>query len=183
MNIDEIIKIINSRFPEAERIIIGVDGRSASGKTSLASFLAEKLRANLFHSDDFFLRPFQRAPEAGADGNIDYESLEEVLKNIDAGIPFKYEKYSCERDEFCLPHEVSPRRFNIVEGAYSLHPRLISYYDYKIFLDISDKLQKERISARETYKKDLFFNLWIPGENAYFEKYKIKDKCDIIIRA
>ena len=42
-------------------VLIAIDGKCASGKTTLAERLALKYKANLFHMDDFFLRKIEGA--------------------------------------------------------------------------------------------------------------------------
>ena len=44
------------------RVIIAIDGRCGAGKSTLAARLAELCGGNVFHMDDFFLRPEQRRP-------------------------------------------------------------------------------------------------------------------------
>ena len=72
---------INMLLEEKNFVIVAIDGKCTSGKTTLASKLAELYDCNVFHMDDFFLRPEQRTPERFAEvgGNVDYELfLEEV---------------------------------------------------------------------------------------------------------
>ena len=45
---------------QKERVIVGIDGCCASGKTTLADKLSRSFDCNVFHMDDFFLRPGQR---------------------------------------------------------------------------------------------------------------------------
>ena len=81
------------------------------------------------------------------------------------------------------PELITPKKLVIVEGVYSLHPELRDYYDLTVFLDIDNELQKERILIRNTEKiATSFFNEWIPLENIYFEKFKIKEYSEIIIK-
>ena len=57
------------------------------------------------------------------------------------------------------------------------------YYDLKVFLDISSKLQKERILKRNSLEfANRFFYEWIPLENLYFSKTNVKERCDLIIK-
>ena len=72
----------------------------------------------------------------------------------------------------------------IVAGAYSSHPYLGNYSDFKIFLKADENVQKERILKRngeEMLKR--FTNEWIPKENEYFNEFKIEKKADIVIRS
>jgi len=76
-----------------------------------------------------------------------------------------------------------PKKLNIIEGVYSMHPNFIDIYDLKIFLDVDEKTQLERIANRSG--KALlarFIKEWIPKENEYFQELKIKEKSDIILR-
>ena len=80
---------------EQKRITIAIDGSCTSGKSTLAAALASELDCNLFHMDDFFLRPQQRTAEryAEAGGNVDYERFyREVLKPLKTGEVFSYRR-------------------------------------------------------------------------------------------
>ena len=77
---------------------------------------------------------------------------------------------------------VTPKKLNIIEGAYSMHNTLIENYDLKVYLSIDPKTQSERIlnrNGKAMHKK--FMELWIPLENEYFRKYDIKKLSDIVI--
>lgn len=73
------------------------------------------------------------------------------------------------------------KALNIIEGAYSMHPNLRSYYDFTVFLDISPELQKERILKRNfPHMAERFFSEWIPLEELYFEKLSIRSVSDMV---
>lgn len=132
--------------------------------------------------DDFFLRPSQRTKERFLEigGNIDYERFEsEICKNVFQRKDFIYQKYNCFDCTFSNL-KVHHKKINIVEGVYSLHPLFQYIYTFKVFLEIDNETQKKRILARSGIKLfDRFVNEWIPLENLYFDKFKIKEKCDI----
>ena len=56
-------KQIDELLAANDTVIVAIDGKCTSGKTTLASKLAEIYDCNVFHMDDFFLRPEQRTPE------------------------------------------------------------------------------------------------------------------------
>jgi len=63
-----------------------------------------------------------------------------------------------------------------------MHPDLVKYYDYRIFLDVSEEKKHQRILERSNHEKlERFKNEWIPLENKYFDTYKIKENCDLVI--
>lgn len=164
---------------------LAVEGGSASGKTTLGKLLSRIYDCTVFHMDDFFLRPEQRTKERFAEigGNVDRERfLEEVLIPMKKGKEVQYRKFDCSSLMILDPIKVSPKKLTVVEGAYSMHPELAEYYNLSVFLDISPKLQRERISKRNTPEfAERFFNEWIPLENRYFEATSIKKRCKLSV--
>ena len=82
------------------RVLVAIDGRCAAGKTTLAASLQAQLGCNVFHMDDFFLRPEQRTPERlhQPGGNVDFERfLTEVLRPLYDGDPMTATRSSCVR--------------------------------------------------------------------------------------
>ena len=61
--IQALLARIDCLMAERERVIVAVDGGSASGKTTLGALLQSVYACPVFHMDDFFLRPEQRTPE------------------------------------------------------------------------------------------------------------------------
>ena len=55
---------IDRRRAEKRRLVVALEGGSASGKTTLAALLQRIYNcATVFHMDDFFLRPEQRTED------------------------------------------------------------------------------------------------------------------------
>ena len=96
--LDAAKKRIDPILAEKDFVIIAIDGKCTSGKTTLAARLAELYDCNVFHMDDFFLRPAQRTPARFAEGggNVDYERFhEEVLLPLLSGRGFSYRPFDC----------------------------------------------------------------------------------------
>ena len=166
--------------------IIAIEGKSASGKTTLSRMIEEIYDCNVFHMDDFFLRSEQRTPERYNEpgGNIDYERFsKEVLNPLKNGENVNYRRLNCATMEIEEGILFTEKKLAIIEGAYSMHPELSQYYDMSVFLEITQEIQKKRIEKRNSPDMaDRFFNEWIPLENEYFSKLDIKEKCDLIIK-
>jgi hypothetical protein len=167
------------------RAIVALEGGSASGKTTLAAILAAVYGCNVFHMDDFFLRPEQRTNErlSQIGGNIDYERFgEEVLAPLLKNEAVGYKPFDCSMQTFAEPITVSPNRLTVVEGVYSMHPAFGEYYDLSVFLKIDPVNQKERILVRNSpaFAKR-FFEEWIPLEDVYFAKTKILERADLVL--
>lgn len=171
---------------EKGRLIVAIDGGSASGKTTLAELLEKRYdNLDVFHMDDFFLTPEmrteQRLNEVG--GNVDRERFEkEVLIPLTQCQEVTYRRYICASQEFSAPVTLNPKGIVIVEGAYSMHPELMKYYDFTVFLNIDSESQRQRILKRNAPSlANRFFSEWIPLEKVYFEKTDIKNRCDLVI--
>ena len=167
--------------------VIGIDGRSASGKTTLAAELAEKLGAGVIHADDFFLPPELRTPVRYAEpgGNLHYERFkEEVADKISGGIDgFCYHIFDCATFSAEKLSEPVRGKIKIIEGAYCTHPRFDGLYDLKIFCDVEAEEQRRRILARNGAEKLAVFTAkWIPLEESYIAAFSIDSRADIIFR-
>lgn len=167
------------------RVVLAVEGGSASGKTSLAGVLEQKYGCTVFHTDDFFLQPYQRTPQrlAQPGGNLDRERLlQQVLVPLKEGKPVEYSRFDCSSMRLLAPHTVYPARLTVIEGVYSMHPDFEEFYDLSVFLDIGPVLQRERIAVRESPQKaQRYFNEWIPLENGYFSATRTCSRCDMRI--
>ena len=171
---------LDSRY---DRILIALDGRAASGKTTLAAALAKELDCNVFHTDDFFLRPEQRTPERllTPGENFDHERfVVEVMAPLLAGRKFCYRPFCCKTMTLLDPVSVTPKRITLIEGAYSCHPTLFDAYTHRFFLTVSPDEQLSRIAERNPASLEVFKSRWIPLEEAYFKAYDLEAKTIVI---
>ena len=175
---------IDTLLEEKNFVLVAIDGKCTSGKTTLAFQLAEIYDCNVFHMDDFFLRPEQRTPERFAEvgGNVDYERFhEEVLLPLKSGKAFSYRPFDCSTFTLAAPVAVTPKKLNIIEGTYSHHLYFGNPYDLKILLTVDEEIQRQRILKRPAFLHKRFFDEWIPMENHYFEVFRIPNQSEIIV--
>ncbi len=175
---------IEERFRQRQRMVIAIDGRCGSGKTTLAALLRERWPSRLLHVDDFYLPFPERAPdwERIPCGNIDLARLEcEALRPAHAGEAVRYRRCDCHAGRFLEPVELPPAALTIVEGGYSQHPRLLPYYDLTVFLTCSPAEQQRRLREREGENFPAFQMRWIPMEERYFALYSVAANADITI--
>jgi uridine kinase len=168
------------------RVILAIEGGSASGKSTLGEMLRSIYDCTVFHMDDYFLPPEKRTKERldEVGGNVDYERFDaEILtplKNGEKAITFR--RFDCSTMSLLPPTTVITTPFIVVEGAYSMHPTLSEKYDLSAFLNISPEKQRARIEKRNSPQfARRFFEEWIPLEEKYFSFLSIKEKCDIVI--
>lgn len=183
-NVAQIRQRIDGLLARQGRVILAIDGKCASGKTTLADLLAEGYDCNVFRMDDFFLRPEQRTRErfAQVGGNVDHERFRaEVLEPLLTGQSFAFRPFDCQTMTLSAPVSVEPKPLTIVEGSYSMHPVFGAPYDLRILLTVPEDVQRQRILGRPAFLHDRFFTQWIPMENRYLEVFQIEQKADLIL--
>ena len=170
--------------------IIAMDGRAASGKTTMADELANLLDADVIRMDDFFLPMDLRSQErlSTPGGNVHYERfIEEVLPHLHQPEGFSYTRFDCQimdnNGQRTLRSCASDRpSFRIVEGSYSHHPALRDYADIFVFSHVDPEKQMARILHRNgPQMAQMFESRWIPMEEAYFQTFLIQNNCHVII--
>lgn len=182
---EPVVREIRKLAKKKELIVIAIDGKCASGKSTLGLYLKEKFDANLFHMDDFFLQKHQRTEERLAEvgGNVDYERFKkDVLCPLLEGKTFEYQRFDCSSLSLLGSQSVKPKRISVIEGSYSQHPYFGDVYDLKVFMEIDSDRQLANIKKRNGEQKlPIFVERWIPKELDYFEKFLIKEKSDIVV--
>lgn len=165
--------------------VVALDGRAASGKTTMAAQLSRILDVGVIHMDDFFLplplRSESRLQEPG--GNVHYERFaQEVLPEIAQPEAFCYRRFDCCKMDFGDIRTVAAATWRIVEGAYSCHPRFGNYADIKVFCDVTPAEQMRRIKQRNGAEgARRFAERWIPLEERYLAHFQIAQKADVIL--
>ena len=169
----------------AKPLVLALDGRCGSGKTTLAAALAQQFPACIvLHTDDFYLPPSQRVQgwEHIPCANMDLPRLrDEVLRPASAGQSVPYRAYSCRRGEYLPAQPLSPQPLVILEGSYSHHPLLRAQEMLRVFVTCSNAEQTRRLQAREGERYANFAARWIPLEEGYFAQYGIEDTADFVV--
>lgn len=182
---DRVLQAEQQRTDRSSPFILAIDGRSASGKTTLALHLAELLPASVIHMDDFFLPPELRTEEryARPGGNVHQERfVREVLPFLRKKDAFSYRRFDCRTMAYGEDIAVGCTPFRIIEGAYSLHPDFGRYADLTVFVSVSPEAQMERIIKRNgDTMAQRFREKWIPLEEAYFSAFSVVQTADLVI--
>lgn len=177
-----LVRAVEALSAARGRVIAALDGRCASGKTTLAREMEERYGWSVVHMDHFFPRPEQRTPPRYAQpgGNVDYERfLEEMLLPLCRGERPVYRPFDCRTQTLLEPIPFAPGPVVLVEGAYSCHPALWGHYDLRAFLTIGPERQMERVVRREGEERARAFReKWIPLEEAYFAAYEVERRCE-----
>lgn len=180
-----VLRAAETLLQTGKKAIFAIDGRCASGKSTLAGMMEKFFPCNVFHMDDFFLPPQLRTDErlSAPGGNVHYERfLADVLSPLASGGPFCYRPFCCRDGSLQKPIRITPRPLSVVEGAYSMHPALRKHYQGSAFLTVAPQIQQDRILSRNGKEALRVFNeRWIPLEERYFSALKIPDLCGQVV--
>ena len=170
--------------------IVGIDGKGASGKSTLA----EKLRAAmpgaaLVCMDYFCYPPSGRKDEwwgPGVEGfGFDWKRLrDQVLVPYSQGrADIEYD--SLNWDTFKLEKKSLPKTpFLIVEGMTALRRELREFYGFTIWVDSDDKKRLERVKKRDGAEMLPHWEReFIPLGEAYVEDHYPPDIARVLFRA
>lgn len=167
---------------KGEPVIVGIDGRCGSGKSSISDLFSKLFDCNVFHMDDFYL-PLERRLENWKEipgGNIDFQRLiTEVAEPVRKNQTVIYRPYDCRKGEITESSGRAPKLLNIIEGSYSHHPLLRGYFRFTVFLTCSKEEQKRRLKEREGSYFSVFEKQWIPCEEHYYRCYDIEKNSDL----
>ena len=182
--LEEALRLIETALAGKEQILVAIDGPCASGKTTLAEALSDRLSCPVVHMDHFFLRPEQRTPNRLAEpgGNVDRERFKaEVLTPLQEEKECTYRPFVCSTMSLGEPIAVKKSPVVLIEGSYSCHPDLRDVYDLCLYSSISREEQEKRLLSREGEAKLAVFQAkWIPMEEAYFKAFDIASHCHVL---
>lgn len=179
---------IRDLLAEKSRVLVALDGMSASGKTTLAGALARHFPScAVVHMDDFTI-PFEDRFPGYFDAQLSNADVgrfdREVLTPLHLGRDACYRPYVCHPEPgFLAPVTVAAQsRLVIVEGAYCLHPQLFERYDLRVLCTVSPDVQRRRILERNgSAQLERFLRLWIPMENRHIQAHSLAARCDLML--
>lgn len=177
----KIFGAIQDLLETKDKVVVAIEGRSASGKTQVAEYIKSKIDCNVFCMDDFCLSDEQRKEKERGFANVDIPRFRhEVIGGLQKQTPFDYDKFNCKQNVYSKFVVTEQKPLNIVEGTYSCCNELCDCYDLKIFLQVDSVTQKLRLAEREPFEN---MEQWLSWEDDYFEKQDPEQTCDIVCTA
>lgn len=167
-------------------VVVGLDGRSGVGKSTLARTISAEIGASVIGGDDFFAGGTSLVdglPEQLADLCIDRLRLARVLEDLKAGKLARYRAFDWEAFDGRLKAQgtpVVPADLIIVEGAYSCHPDLHHLLDGKVLATVAPDIRDGRLQAREG-EIGPWERQWHAAEDWYFSTMMTQASFDRVI--
>jgi uridine kinase len=167
-------------------LVVAIDGRSGTGKSTLAAALAQRLGATVVEGDDFY------AGGTGIDGDppqsraarcIDWQTQRRVLAALRRGQGAQYNAFDWDAFDGSLragPTTVAPGAILLLEGVYSARPELHDLVDLRILLTLPDAVRLDRLIARER-QIGPWETQWHEAEDWYFANAAPPSAFDLVI--
>jgi len=159
-------------------IIIGISGRSCSGKSTVVKELEEKYRGDFLHinQDKFFKI---RADNWESPESLRFDRLIYSLKKLKKGQTTHIPSH---RWTEVFDREIKPHKIILVEGyLLFVNKELNKIFDKKIWVEVSDLNILYRRTKRDNTSKniDYTYEVVIPESKKYEKKQQ--EEADIII--
>jgi uridine kinase len=181
-------RLLTDRRPP---ILVAIDGRSGTGKSTLASRVAARVGGTVVEGDDFYA--------GGADAEWELRSVEEKVREcIDwrrlktealdpllAGRSAAWHPFDFESGVGLAAHTISrePADVIILDGVYSARPELRDIVDLTVLVEVPDDLaRRHRLVGREGQTfMDSWHALWDGAEDYYFTQIRPPSSFDLVV--
>lgn len=193
-----IINIVNKihRFEQGQqRIVLGIDGLSRSGKTTLTKKVVQHLQEEnisvcLFHIDDYIVEK-KRRYNTGFEEWIEYYHLqwdvrwlkENLFQKLKKSNVLKLLTYDYDSDTQKLEMtEIPDTCVIIIEGVFLQRKDWREFYDIMIYLESSREIRFSRESESTKRNIEKFQNRYWKAEDYYLEVETPWEQADLVIQ-
>jgi uridine kinase len=163
-----------ARAPEGvETRIIAIDGPGGAGKTTLAAWLAEELRATaVIHTDEF----------AGWDNPIDWwpALIEQALKPLASGAVARYQPTAWTGEERA-PIVIEPGGTVLLEGVSAARNAFRPYLAYTIWVETERAVRLQRGIDRDGEDSRAQWERWMDEEDDYVARERPAEHVDVVL--
>jgi uridine kinase len=169
------VRLARSRAPGAGRTrVVAVDGRSGSGKTSLAAELSGALNAPVVAVEDLY---------GGWDGlerGIDV-LVSAVLGPLAEGRAARVPRYDWAVAGWGTPWLLEPPPVLVVEGVGAGAQRAAAYESVLIWMEAPASVRKKRALDRDGETFAPYWDAWAAQEDAMLARERTRQRADIVI--
>ena len=193
-----LITAIHTRLMStAGPVVVAIDGRSGTGKSTLAAQLATQFPAVVVPCDDFFAANIpaqgwaERSPAARAADCIDWRLLRcEAIEPLRAGRPGRWHAFDFARGAatdgtyarsatmtVCAPHRVV-----LLDGTYAARPELADVVDVAVLVEAAPEVRADWLRAREAAEFLVEWHArWDAAETHYFTTIRPREKFQFVL--
>ncbi|WP_421385149.1 kinase [Bacillus salacetis] len=190
-----LLKLVKNK-KKGSRFILGIDGLSRSGKTTLTQTLCEKFHTHnithtVFHIDDHIVER-KRRYHTGRDEWFEYyflqwdlhEIRQSFFENLLLAKQLNLNFYDTSTDSHKAETiELPEECVIIVEGVFLQRQEWRDFFDYVVYLDCpqNKRFLREDVETQKNLEK--FQNRYWKAENFYLKAVSPKQKADMVLKA
>lgn len=164
--------VVRQRAPECGAVrVVAIDGRSGTGKSTLATALAAELDASLLRTDDVV------PGWHGLDATVDL--LHPVLAALADGWPGRVARWDWDHDRPGETIIVEPVPFLVVDGCGSGARRLRPFLSLLVWLDGDEPERRARALARDGAAFEPWWEVWAAQEERHYTREGTRAAADL----
>jgi uridine kinase len=200
--VDDLMSKLSDRVTRqaGSRVLVGVDGPDAAGKTILADALAERLPGSVLRASiDGFHQPQEHrlrrgalSPEGYYHDSFDYGALSRLLlepfRSGEREVVVRAFDVRCETEVPAEPALVEDCAVLVFDGVFLLRPELCALWHMSIYLHVAEDVTLARARQRDL---DLFGSeadielgyreRYLPGQALYRDEADPAAAADVVI--
>jgi uridine kinase len=191
---DKIVFDISQLLKRKNPVLVALDGRSGTGKSTIAQAIADRVKGIIVVSDDFYSGGNDDAwsglsASEKVDQGIDWQRMRtQVLEPLLAKKPASWHPLDFEpeigwtgwKDEIVT---LKPAPVILVDGVYSARPELSDLVDLAVLVEADDAVRRKRLVIREGQGfMERWHKLWDSAEEYYFTHICPQSSFDIVVR-
>lgn len=191
---NKLLKQINLDVRQNKRFILGIDGLSRSGKTTLTNMLLSMLYEReiegiAIHLDDHIVERSKRY-NTGCEEWYEYYYLQwdiewlrkTLFENLIHSEEIEMPYYDNEKDQYNdKTLNLADKEIIIVEGIFLQREEWKSYLDYTVFIDCPRDVRFGRENSQTQENIEKFRNRYWKAEDFYMEKLRPEEKANLVI--
>lgn len=172
-------------------VLVAIDGRSGTGKSSIAQEIAAHLGGVHIVADDFWIGGSddewrQKSVQEKVSQAIDWQRIRsQVLVPLLNGRQAQWHPFNWQANEGLSPRLLSanPNRLIVLDGAYSSRPELQDIVSFSILVKVTDdKARRSRLVAREgAGNMENWHVIWDEAEDYYFSHLRKPEDFDMVL--
>jgi uridine kinase len=191
---DKVVFEISRLLKRKNPVLVALDGRSGTGKSTIAQVIASRVEGIIVLGDDFYSGGNDDAwsgfsAKEKVDKVIDWQRMRaQVLEPLLAKKPASWHPLDFKpeigwigwKDETV---KLEPVPVILVDGVYSARPELSDLVDLAVLVEADDEVRRKRLVIREGQSfMDRWHKLWDSAEDYYFTHICPRSSFDIVVR-
>lgn len=189
--INPVVDAIRQLTQRKSPVVVAVDGRSGTGKSTLSARMAAQFGAALIDQDDFYSGGdfddwMPLTPEQRADRCIDWRRLrQEVLEPLITGHSARWHPFDWDTLNGLAKCELQaePSEVIVLDGAYSSRQELSDVINLTVLVTLPEEVRRRRLVDREGAEwMTTWHRVWDEAEDHYFSRMRPPGQFDIVIQ-